>query len=195
MSRIAGAAFSILLTAPAVAAPHLLRNGGFEHGDFTGWTLSGNTEYSQVFNQPYDGLAARHGADYALLGPQGADGVLSQSFADAAGAKLTISFWLASDGGTADDFTASYDGDALMRVADAGAFGWTRYAATVSATGLDTLSFSFRDDQDYFALDTIRVRYADAATTRGQPIPEPPAGLPVAAALALLACRRRRPRA
>ena len=138
-------------------AASLITNGGFESGDFTGWAQSGNLEYTSVFNQDYDGLSPQNGAYYALLGPAGSDGILSQSFIDAPGAALRVSFWLASDGGTPSDFAASYDGAALMRLADAGGFGWTEYTATVTGTGDDTLSFSFRDDQDYYALDAVAV--------------------------------------
>jgi hypothetical protein len=192
--RRAALAF-LLLTRAAMAAPSLLHNGSFERGDFAGWTLTGNTQYSQVFNQPYDGLSAHGGQDYALLGPQGTAGVLSQSFADAAGQALTISFWLASDGGATDFFGASFDGKPLMQVSDTGAFGWRHYTETVTATGWDTLSFSFLDDQDYFALDSVRVLQAASAPDAlrsGGPIPEPTTLLLLPAALLALTLRRSR---
>jgi len=164
--KILHALLLTLATATPAAAAPLITNGSFETGGFAGWTQSGNTEYSSVFNQSYDGLAPQKGANYALLGPAGSNGTLSQSFSDTPGTTLRISFWLASNGGTLSDFSATYDGAALMHLADAGAMGWTEYTDTVTGTGKDTLSFSFRDDQDYFALDNIVV---------GQvlPIPEP----------------------
>ena len=165
MKLLRAVLFALTLSAPAAAAP-LIVNGSFETGDFTGWTQSGNTEYTSVFNQDYDGLSPQSGAYYALLGPAGSDGILTQSFIDAPGAALRISFWLASDGGAPSDFSATYDGAALMRLANAGAFGWTEYTAMVTGTGYDTLSFSFSDDQDYFALDNIGVIQID-------PVPEP----------------------
>ena len=147
---------AITFATPAAASP-LIANGSFETGDFTGWAQSGNTQYTSVFNQVYDGLAPQQGAYYALLGPSGSDGTLSQAFFDAPGSTLRISFWLSSDGGAPSDFSASYDGAALMHLANAGIMGWTEYTDTVTATGDDTLSFSFRDDQDYYALDDIAV--------------------------------------
>ena len=201
--RLALLLLGLVCAHAARAAPwqaSLLRNGGFETGDFTGWALSGNTEYSQVFNQPYDGLAPRGGSDYALLGPQGADGILSQSFADTPGERMTISFWLASNGGSTDDFSASLDGTALMHVTNTGAFGWTFYQENFVARGHDTLSFAFRDDQDYLALDRIRVLPAPMVGTDEAflMIPEPAtwavlgAGLLAALALRRGFARRRR---
>jgi hypothetical protein len=201
MSPVTFAFFAAMLGAPVLAQaapitdhPNLLRNGGFEQGSFGSWALGGNTEYSQVFNQDYDGLSAHGGTYYALLGPQGEDGVLSQSFADVVGEKLTISFWLASDGGTQDDFTALFDGTAVMHRTDAGRFGWTHYRETVIGTGEDTLSFSFSDDQDYWALDQVHVGgegLAVAAAFRAA-IPEPAGWLLAPACLAALGLRARR---
>ncbi len=134
-----------------------IQNGSFESGDFSSWVQSGNTAFTTVLNQPYNGLSAQSGSDYAVLGPVGSDGVLSQGFADRAGQTLQISFWLESDGGLQNDFSASFDGATLVRLSNAGAFGWTEYSADVTATGQDSLSFAFRDDPGYLALDDIVV--------------------------------------
>ena len=184
MKLFAALLLLVAMAAEAAAAP-LIANGGFETGDFTGWAQSGNTEYTSVFDQDYDGLYAQDGLYYALLGPAGSDGTLSQTFIDTPGAALRISFWLASDGGTPSDFSAFYDGGALMRLANADAFGWTEYTAVVTGTGDDTLSFSFRDDQDYYALD-------DIAVSQMASIPEPPGVLLLPLALLLLFRRKSR---
>ncbi len=184
MSLLRTMLLALAIASPATAAP-LLTNGGFEQGAFTGWTQSGNTEYTSIFNQNYDGLAPQAGDYYALLGPAGADGVLSQSFADTSGAALHISFWVASNGGTPDDFSAFFDGRALMHLTDTGAMGWTEYSATVTATGNDTLSFSFRDDQDYLALD-------DIAVTQAAPVPEPAGYLLLPSAVILLFLKKKK---
>ena len=172
-------------------APSLLRNGGFERGDFSGWSFTGDRDYSQVFDQDYDGLAPRGGADYALLGARGSDGVLSQSFTDTPGSLLIIRFWVASDGGSNDDFTASYDGKTLCALLDTGAFAWRRDVAIVRATGHDTLSFAFRDDQDYLALDRVSVKELARPHASADAIPEPATALLLAPPLLLLARRRR----
>ncbi len=175
---------ALAFSTPAAAAP-LLTNGSFEKESFAGWVQSGNTEYTSVFNQDYDGLSPQKGAWYALLGPAGADGVLSQSFLDTAGSALHISFWVASNGGTPNDFSAMYDGAALLRLSDTGVMAWTQYSAVVTATGDDTLSFSFRDDQDYRALDNV-------AVSQTVPVPEPAGYLLLPAAGSLLFLKKKK---
>ena len=72
MKPLAALLLSFALAMPAKAAP-LIADGSFETGDFTGWTQSGNTEFTSVFDQNYDGLYAQDGIYYALLGPAGTD--------------------------------------------------------------------------------------------------------------------------
>jgi hypothetical protein len=178
------ACLALLSVGNAFAQANLIQNGSFETGDFSSWVQSGNTQFTSVMNQAYGGVAAEDGNDYALLGPVGTDGVLSQSFADHAGQSLQVSFWLASDGNIPNDFTASFDGAALVSLSNTGPFGWTEYDANVTGTGEDILSFAFRDDPGYLSLDNIVV-------APGSPIPEPaslallPLGL-----LALIRLRR-----
>jgi len=150
----------LCLPSAALAGPqasNLIINGNFSTGDFTGWSTGGTFIFSGVTTSNFDDYGRPGGAPYALLGPVGGDGTLSQSFADHAGQHLTVSFLLAVDGQTPNDFTASFDGAALLAVSDAPAQGWTEYTYSVTATGLDTLNFSFRDDPGYWALDGISV--------------------------------------
>ncbi len=189
MSRFYASLLALCLATPALAAPitpgTLIQNGGFETGNFAGWTQADNIADTGVISQAYDGFSAENGNAYAILGPVGRDGVLGQTFADAAGGTLTISFWLANDGDVPNDFSASLDGNSLVRLSDAATMGWSEFTYTKAATGSDTLQFSFRNDPGYFALDNVSV-------TETNPIPEP-AGLLVLP-LGLLAMTRLRPR-
>jgi hypothetical protein len=176
----------VVLAASASAAPlhpnavNLIENGSFETGSFASWT--GNPPDSVVLNQFYDGFSAESGSDYALLGPRGGDGTLAQSFTDHGG-ELTISFWLASDGGLPNDFSVSFDGRTLLRLSDIALQGWTLYTETVAATGNDTLQFSFRNDPGYLALDNISVSETS--------VPEPASVAVLAVGLALAVAGRR----
>jgi hypothetical protein len=145
------------------ANPSLLVNGDFTNG-FTGWQLSAS--FTDVLSQPYDGFSGIGGATYALLGPVGADGSLTQTITDTPGAPLTLSFSLASDGGLANDFTAAFDATPLLALTNLPRQPWQTYTFTTTATGADALTFSFRDDPGYLALDQV------SAT---QSVPEPSA--------------------
>jgi hypothetical protein len=164
MSRI----FAMLLlglglvqAVPAAAAgastgPYPFHNGGFERGSFAGWSL--NAAFTLVMSQDYDGFAPHSGAHYALLGTRGADGTLSQDFVDVAGQQLRIGFWLASDGALPNDFSVSFNGAPLLALASVARSGWVFYHASATATGLDRLTFGFRNDSGYLALDQVSVR-------------------------------------
>jgi hypothetical protein len=162
-----------------LGAASLLTNGDFQQGDFAGWTL--NAGYTDVMNQPFDGYAAALGTTYAILGPIGADGTLSQGFTDTPGGQLAISFRLASDGELPNDFSVAFDGTVLLSLTDIPLQGWSAYSFDVTATGTDTLRFAFRDDPGYLALDGISVTE----------IPEPGSALLLVAGLAGAALARR----
>jgi len=147
-------------SAPATFA-QLINNGSFESGggSFTGWTTGGNFEDTQVSTGPfYDYTGAEDGNFYATLGPVGSDGTLSQTFADHAGAQYTVSFWFASVGDNPSDFSASWDNTPLLSLTNPNTgSAWTQYTYQVTGTGNDTLTFAFRDDPAYMALDNVAV--------------------------------------
>ena len=147
-------------SAPATFA-QLINNGSFESGggSFTGWTTGGNFEDTQVSTGPfYDYTGAEDGNFYATLGPVGSDGTLSQTFADHAGAQYTVSFWFASVGDNPSDFSASWDNTPLLSLTNPNTgSAWTQYTYQVTGTGNDTLTFAFRDDPGWMALDNVAV--------------------------------------
>jgi PEP-CTERM motif len=148
-------------SAPATFAQNLIQNGSFEAGggSFNNWTTGGNFEDTQVSSGAfYDYTGAEDGNFYATLGPVGSDGTLSQTFSDHAGAEYTISFWFASVGDDPSDFSVKWDNTTLLSLSNpATGSNWTQYTYEATGTGTDTLTFAFRDDPAYMALDNVSV--------------------------------------
>jgi hypothetical protein len=161
----------LLVGAPvAFAGPNLLANGSFETGDFTGWTTGGNFADTEVVSGPfYVYSGAEDGNFYAVLGPVGSDGTLSQTFSDTAGARYTFSFWFASVGDSPSDFTAFWNSTAVLGPLSDPNTGasWTEFSFTETGTGSDSISFSFRDDPAFMALDNVSV--SQTTTTTPEP--------------------------
>jgi hypothetical protein len=160
----------------ALAPTNLLLNGGFERGDFTGWTLSGYepSYYFSVVNSGdmlYDFLAAApdgapgaafvlSGAYGALLGEYVSLAYLSQTFATTPGQPYLVSAWMAYPyAGTPNEFQVLWNGALLFDRANLDACDWTNLTFTVIANATNaTLTFGARCDPNAFALDAVHVQ-------------------------------------
>jgi len=138
-----------------VGAPSLVQNGGFELGSFTDWTTNGNFEDCAVTLSTAFVHSGLFGAE---LGSIGSLGYISQSLATTAGELYQISFWLNGDGQTPNEFSVSWNGGTLLDRQNLGNSPWISYQLDAAATTTNTvLTFGFRNDSSYFALDDIAV--------------------------------------
>jgi hypothetical protein len=146
-------AAGLFVSTPAQAASIVI-NGGFETGDFTGWTLGGNTGFTGVTNTaPY----VHSGNFGAFFGAIGSDTSLSENLATTPGARYDLTFWLHNDGGTPNDFSVSWNGATLVALVDQGAIGYTQFTfSNLLATGSSTpLVFLMRQDPAFWGLDDV----------------------------------------
>jgi hypothetical protein len=153
-------------------AQNLVQNGGFETGDFTDWTLSGDTGLVGVCSistcpggyAPYDGTYS------AYFGPVGDTATISQVINTTPGDTYTLSFYLANPvGGTPNYFSASLGTSTFSFTNFGVAFNWQQFSLTTVATGdQTTLSFTFRNDPAYWFLDDVSVTQGTSGT-----VPEP----------------------
>ena len=142
----------------------LVPNGGFETGDFTSWTLTGDTRYILVADasdtpNPPDILP--HSGNYcAELGTYHDFVYLSQTLPTITGQPYLLSFWLNSpDGLTVNQFFVTWNGNTNFNQVNLPAIGWTNMQFIVTATGTSSiLQFGFRDDQTWLGLDDVSVQ-------------------------------------
>ena len=142
-------------------AANLITNGGFETGDFTGWTITDQRSGTLVGSSPFTGgsptmtYLSHTGTYFALLGNNGVPATVSQTVDDASGQNYTLSFWLANDGDTPNSLTVLFGGSTLLSGTDLPASPYTQYTYTVVGTGSDTLSFVEQNNPGYFSLDDV----------------------------------------
>ena len=112
---------AMLMATPSFAATELVVNGGYETGNISGWTLTGNTGFSSVPTG-----AAFTGSFGYSNGAVGSFGVLSQTVATVSGATYAYSFALRNNGGPGNAFEASLGGTAFgPSFTNSGPFGYT----------------------------------------------------------------------
>jgi hypothetical protein len=154
-------------------AGNLVTNGSFETGDFTGWTVSGDTTFNGVCDVSTcpGGFAPEDGNFAAFFGPVGDTATIGQEIATTPGSQYTLSFYLADpSGGTPNYFSVQF-GTAQFTLSNFGvAFGWQQFQLTETATGTETpLSFTFRNDPAYWFLDNVVVTQGGQGGTTPEP--------------------------
>jgi hypothetical protein len=156
----------LVATGPA-QAQELVVNGGFETGNFQGWTQGGNTGATGVGTAD-DGVLVHSGQFAAFLGPVDSHGTLSQVVPTVAGTTYTLAYWLANDGGTPSFFSAALNGTMIAGsvLNNPDAFNYREYSFDFTAAGPTTLQFEFQQIPAFFYLDDVSVAPVS-------PVPEP----------------------
>lgn len=174
-SSIASLALLAALAGPAGAA-NLVLNPGFETGDFTDWTVTGDgilIDSSFSNTGTYD---AAFGAPTNDPDP----GVLSQALTTSPGQSYTLSFALLDEAGLpADLFTVNFGAFATTITGDQAASpgslpsGYTAFTFTTPGSDVSgastTLSFEGLNDNAAWNLDDVAV----TAATSGAAVSEP----------------------
>ena len=145
---------ALMLGASQFAHANLVTNGDFETGDFTGWTLFGNTGFTGVASG--NGVGGSYGAYFGAVGTAG--GIYQQTLATVAGATYTFSFDLANDGGTFNSVDVQFDGASVLSGTNLNGFGFTPNSySVIASTASTTISFAFQQDPAYYYLDNVSV--------------------------------------
>jgi N-acetylneuraminic acid mutarotase len=152
-----------------VGACGVVQNSGFETGDLTDWTDSGDTSFTFV------GTNAHSGAFALQSGPSTSDGFVDQVIPTVAGQAYDVTFWLANADDTNNNrFGASIGGIVLVPEATQSAFGYTQYTFTNVIPGDNAdLQFIFFNPPSYFYLDDVCVTPSGGGTPTPTPTGTP----------------------
>lgn len=148
----------LLLATTPFASANLVVNGGFETGDFSGWTTmsaASGSFYSVGSSGQHSGA---HAADFGAFG---ADlDAISQTFATTPGTIYNLTFWLQENSTTpfSSEFRVTFGGVTELDLMDSSGFPYTEFNYSLLATGSSlTLEFAGRNARALYILDDVDV--------------------------------------
>jgi MYXO-CTERM domain-containing protein len=149
-------------------ATSLIVNGGFETGDFSGWTVNGFELVAASVSYGGEYLLPHSGSYFVFA----REGTLSQTISDTVGQSYTLNMWLASDGNIPNEFKVQWNGATLYDQSNLpDTFGnaeqYNLLSFTVLGTGSDTLTLFQEDLAGVQGLDDVSL------TPSTSPTPEP----------------------
>jgi subtilase family serine protease len=156
-----------------LAGTSIVQNGGFETGNFNGWTLVGNTTNgSTIYNAVVSAgsFGDNSGTNFIHSGTYGAFlgdnqiATLSQKLNTFPGQIYLLSFWLDNPtNGSVQQFLVNWNTNSpgvnrIYYLTNPPVMPWTNIAMVVTATGTNTtLQFGAENVPDGFGLDDITV--------------------------------------
>ena len=138
----------------ARVAGNLVANCGFETGDFTGWTRSGDPSATSITN------AAAHSGSWGLFtGPVTDLGFVSQILPTVSGGSYRICYWLSNlSSGTPNRFQVSWGGVVIRDQSNLPQFVYEQDCHDVVASGDSSeVKFGFLQVPSFFDFDDVTV--------------------------------------
>ena len=158
-----------------VVISQLVKNGGFETGAFTDWTLNGSPSVNFVANSnsvhsfPRGTSASTiaaylHSGTYSALMGQSGDAFFSQTISTIPGQAYLVSFWAANPGlltrgqVAPNDLSLQWGGASLFHQINMPTFTWTNFQFIAVATNVSTVLEFAASCNDYISLDDVSVQ-------------------------------------
>lgn len=173
---LAALTFAVLLMPRSAQADpvNLIVNGGFETGNFSGWTLTGGPCEFVLPNigaqsmctgmDPGTDAGAHSGNDAAYFGQYGFLAGITQTIATTPGTAYDLAFYLANSsyaplGGVfPNQFVVSWNGTVVFSQTNMPVSGYTAYDIPIVATGTSaTITFNAQNNPAWFMLDDVSV--------------------------------------